>query len=126
MSQYVKSNEQLILEIYVKNLEESIGFYKTLGFKVVREEENFAELAWDDSRIYLELTSDPSLGSTGLAGNIRIMVPDVDRYWNKFAGSGIRVVKEIGDRYYGLRDFTIAGPDGIGVRFGTRISRSQS
>jgi hypothetical protein len=30
---------------------------------------------------------------------------------------GARVVSPIGDRYYGLRDFTIADPDGFGLRF---------
>jgi hypothetical protein len=31
------------------------------------------------------------------------------------------VLAPIADRDYGLRDFTIADPDGFGVRFGTRI-----
>jgi hypothetical protein len=31
------------------------------------------------------------------------------------------VLAPIADREYGLRDFTIADPDGFGVRFGTRI-----
>ena len=29
----------------------------------------------------------------------------------------LRLVREIGDRTYGLRDFTIADPDGFGIRF---------
>ena len=33
-----------------------------------------------------------------------------------------RVIKPIADRYYGLRDFTIADPDGFGLRFGTSLS----
>jgi len=49
------------------------------------------------------------------------MVPDVDACWKKVLDLGAHVIKEIGDRDYGLRDFTIAGPDGIGLRFGTRI-----
>lgn len=31
------------------------------------------------------------------------------------------VLAPISDRYYGLRDFTVADPDGFGIRFGTRI-----
>ena len=49
------------------------------------------------------------------------MVPDVERCWRRAGEIGARVVSPIADRYYGLRDFTIADPDGFGVRFGTRI-----
>jgi hypothetical protein len=34
---------------------------------------------------------------------------------------GARVIIPIGDRYYGLRDFTIADPDGFGVRFASPL-----
>jgi hypothetical protein len=34
---------------------------------------------------------------------------------------GARVLAPIADRDYGLRDFTIADPDGFGIRFATRI-----
>ena len=122
MPGYVEPADQLILEIYVKNLKRSIEFYTKLGFKVAREETEFAELRWEDSKIYLEQTT--SLGSSGLTGNVRIVVPDVDECWNRVVKLDVRIIKPIGDRYYGLRDFTIAGPDGIGLRFGTRISRT--
>jgi len=31
------------------------------------------------------------------------------------------VIKPIGDRDYGLRDFTVTDPDGFGLRFGARL-----
>jgi uncharacterized glyoxalase superfamily protein PhnB len=49
------------------------------------------------------------------------MVPDVDRYWKLANDMRARVVVPIGDRYYGLRDFTIADPDGFGVRFASDL-----
>jgi uncharacterized glyoxalase superfamily protein PhnB len=49
------------------------------------------------------------------------MVPRVDDYWRLAGELGARIVVPIGDRYYGLRDFTIADPDGIGVRFATTL-----
>ena len=55
------------------------------------------------------------------AANLRIMVADVNEHWERVQGSGARVLKPIGDRYYGLRDFTIADPDGFTVRFATRL-----
>jgi uncharacterized glyoxalase superfamily protein PhnB len=50
------------------------------------------------------------------------MVPDVDDCWDRANQLGARVVVPIGDRYYGLRDFTIADPDGFGVRFASLLS----
>ena len=47
------------------------------------------------------------------------MVPDVDVAWAKARTLGAGVETPIADRGYGLRDFTIAGPDGFGVWFGS-------
>jgi len=49
------------------------------------------------------------------------MVPNVDDHWRAANEIGARIVLPIGDRYYGLRDFTIADPDGFGVRFATLL-----
>jgi len=45
------------------------------------------------------------------------MVPDVDDHWRLANEIGARIIAPIADRYYGLRDFIIADPDGFGVRF---------
>jgi uncharacterized glyoxalase superfamily protein PhnB len=50
------------------------------------------------------------------------MTPDVDAMWRRALDIGARVVAPIADRPYGLRDFTIADPDGFGVRFGAWLS----
>ena len=34
---------------------------------------------------------------------------------------GVPVLQPIGDRYYGLRDFTIVDPDGYGLRFASYL-----
>lgn len=39
---------------------------------------------------------------------------------------GVQVIRPVENRSYGLRDFTIAGPDGIGLRFATRLSNLKS
>jgi len=51
--------------------------------------------------------------------NLRVLVPDVDHHWEAAQERGLRIVTPIGDHDYGLRDFTVADPDGFGVRFGT-------
>jgi len=118
---YVTPNEQLVVEIYVRDLKSSLMFYQKLGFKLLRQEPAFAELAWEDSRLLLEeFKQMPSPPPFPLA-NIRIMVPNVDDYRALAKEIGARIFREIGDRYYGLRDFTLVGPDGIGVRFATEL-----
>ena len=42
-------------------------------------------------------------------------------YHLKQASTSAEVLSPIADRVYGLRDFTIIDPDGVGVRFGTRL-----
>jgi uncharacterized glyoxalase superfamily protein PhnB len=49
------------------------------------------------------------------------MVSDVDECWKLANELGTRIVIPIADRYYGLRDFTIADPDGFGLRFASLL-----
>ena len=50
------------------------------------------------------------------------MVPDVEVHWRRVNELGLRIVAAIGDRSYGLRNFTIVDLDGFGVRFATRLA----
>ena len=122
MPNYVPSTEQLVVEVYARNLPCSIEFYRALGFEVLSVEADFAMLTWENHRFFLEPRSDLPAPTDQPQANMRIMVPDVDRYWTIAQQIGARVVKSIDDRYYGLRDFTIADPDGFGLRFGSRLN----
>jgi catechol 2,3-dioxygenase-like lactoylglutathione lyase family enzyme len=120
---YVEASEQLIVELYVRDVKQSAAFFEQLGFDVVRKEPTFAELGWDDSRLYLEqLPGQPDPPATVVA-NVRIMVSDVDRYWKLCQAMKLPVKRAIGDRYYGLRDFTVVAPDGIGLRFASKLKK---
>jgi catechol 2,3-dioxygenase-like lactoylglutathione lyase family enzyme len=118
---YVEAKDQLIVELYVLSLEESLRFYTGFGFEVIRNEGDFAELKWDDSRLFLEEVKDALIPDKNV-GNLRIMVADVDRYWALARELGAGIIRPIADKYYGLRDFTVAGPDGLGLRFATRLA----
>lgn len=121
MTNHVPATEQLVVEIYVRDLRHSLSFYQKLGFRLIRQEPAFAELAWEDSRLMLEeFKQMPSPPPFPMA-NIRIMVPNVDEYRGLAKEMDARIFREIGDRYYGLRDFTLVGPDGIGIRFATEL-----
>jgi catechol 2,3-dioxygenase-like lactoylglutathione lyase family enzyme len=114
-------NEQLVLELYTRDISASVEFYQRFGFRLVRAEAHFVELSWDQAQIYLEEVADAPESGSLIVGNVRVLVPDVDRYWALAQELGCTVIRPIEDRYYGLRDFTIAGPDGVGLRFASRL-----
>ena len=121
--------EQLVTEIVVRDIKRSTDFYRGLGFELLRDAGDFVELTWDDHRLYLaEISAFPETGAIELPAppkfplaNIRVMVPNVDDRWRAANEIGARIVVAIGDRYYGLRDFTLADPDGFGIRFASRL-----
>src|SRR4051812_1908096 len=116
MNRYVDSTEQLVTEIVVKDIKRSADFYRRLGFALLRDGGDFVELTWEDHRLFLaELSAfrdaqDAAISTTPAfpLANVRVMVPDVDEYWKLVNEIGAVVIIPIADRYYGLRDFTIA------------------
>jgi catechol 2,3-dioxygenase-like lactoylglutathione lyase family enzyme len=125
MTSDLSPEPQLVLEIYVQDIKRSIEFFRDFGFELVRDDGNFAVLQWEQSVLFLEEVPDTPEPIT-LVANIRIIVSDVDHYWDLALRLGAQVLRPVADRYYGLRDFTIAGPNGIGLRFATRIAHSVS
>ena len=117
--------QQLVLEVTCRHILRSTAFYRTLGFELIRAEEHFVELSWDERLLFLDERPDyvPNLIP---AGNLRIMVPDVDAVWERCVQLELPVHSAIENRYYGLRDFTILDPDGFGLRFATAIPTRQT
>jgi catechol 2,3-dioxygenase-like lactoylglutathione lyase family enzyme len=119
MKSYVNQGEQLVVALYVRDLKTSSEFYCSYGFEVLRDEGTFMELHWEDARLFLSEVPGTPPAPTNPIGNMRVMVPNVDKYWNLAKEKGAAILSNIEDRYYGLRDFTIAGPDGLALRFAT-------
>jgi catechol 2,3-dioxygenase-like lactoylglutathione lyase family enzyme len=121
---YVPPKEQLVLEIYCSDLRATHKFYtETLDFQTIRTSPTFIVVQYEDSLLYLcSDTHAPRPPPGTFAANIRIMVNDVDGVWQRLQGLKVKPLLGIADRDYGLRDFTVAGPDGIAVRFGSRIA----
>ena len=57
MSSHSDINEQLVIELYVRDFEASCAFYQAFGFRMVRYEGDFAELQWEDALLFLEAIS---------------------------------------------------------------------
>ena len=131
MSRYVDPTEQLVTEVVVRDIRLSVEFYRRLGFELLRDGGDFVELTWEDHRLFLaELSAFRDACGAALAtaspfpvANVRVMVPNVDEYWKLVNEIGAQVIVPVADRYYGLRDFTIADPDGFGVRFASVLRK---
>jgi len=130
MSRYVSPTEQLVTEIVVRDIKRSTDFYRSLGFQLLRDGGDFVELTWEDHRLFLaQLSAFHELEQVELPpppkipfANIRVMVPNVNEHWRVVNEIGAQVIIPVADRYYGLRDFTVADPDGFGVRFATVLN----
>jgi len=121
MARYVDSTDQLVVEIFVRDIARSRAFYEAFGFELVRDAGSFVELAWEAHLLFLDERADLPPAPELPQANVRIMVPDADRYWERARAMGAPVLAPIEDREYGLRDFTVLDPDGFGVRFGSRL-----
>src|SRR5262245_47428677 len=120
VTRYVDPTEQLVTEVLVRKMSRSVDFYCRLGFELLRDGGDFVELTWENHRLCLaeasafhnELAATPATPPPFPLGNIRVMVPNVDVYWKLANEIGATIIIPLADRYYGLRDFTLADPDG--------------
>lgn len=121
----VSPREQLMVEVSVRNLLASSGFYRRWGFEVVRDEGTFMELQWEGVLFALKERPDAPPPLPHPVGTLRMMVPNVDAYWRLAQDLAVPVLWPIANQAYGLRDFAIAGPDGLGLCFATRLADVQ-
>ena len=116
-------------EFFVRDIERSVAFYtERLGFTVLRQEPDFAVIALGKSHVLLAAEAHTSrqwmeAGPRGIGLNVRIMVDDVDAVYRRAKAGGVPITQEIADRYYGLRDFILADPDGFCLRFASPVMR---
>ncbi len=119
-------------ELFVPDVAAAPRFYtEKLGFGTWRVEQGdarpmFAVVALEGAM--LMLADDPYYAGPPLAGcarglglDVRIMVADADAQHRRCVEGGVPIVHAIGDRYYGLRDFIVADPDGYRIRFATAL-----
>jgi catechol 2,3-dioxygenase-like lactoylglutathione lyase family enzyme len=120
VGRYVEATSQLVAEIFVRDIARSRAFYEALGFALEGDEGDFVSLSWEGHLLFLDERPDLPPAPQHPQVNIRVMVPDVECHWARALASGAPVLAPLADRGYGLLDFTIVDPDGVGVRFATR------
>ena len=121
-----------IPELSVTNLENSLNFYKTIGFKIEyeRPEDKFAFISLDEIQFMLQELSDngkwdiaPLKYPFGNGINFQLEVDDVHKiYWN-LKKNHFKIAFEIKENWYrqenkllGNKEFLVQDPDGYLLR----------
>ena len=122
----------LRIELFVRDLETSIGFYRAaLGFRLVRHEPDYASLRNGDAILGLGpiarlpeqdgwFSRERLTAARGLGVEIVLEVDDVLAYRRRVGRAGSNVHEELRRRPWGLTDFRIVDPDCYYVRVTSR------
>jgi catechol 2,3-dioxygenase-like lactoylglutathione lyase family enzyme len=106
----------------VKDMDRATDFYVgLLGFRKVFENGNpvgFVILQQDDAELHLTLQKNHKAADFNIA---HMMVENIDRLHDLVQGRGLKVVKRLQDRDYGLRAFVFEDPDGNRIDVGQPI-----
>jgi catechol 2,3-dioxygenase-like lactoylglutathione lyase family enzyme len=106
---------QGVPEVVGPSLDALLAFYVALGFRVERRTGPFAVVNGFGVRMFL--AEDAAAPTANRWVNLRIVVPDVDAVWSCVRELGLPIAHPIGDRFYGLRDFSLKDPCGFEIRF---------
>lgn len=124
---------KIIPEFSVSNLENSLKFYKTIGFKVEydRPENKFAFISLGEIQFMLqEITDDdkwdlaPLIYPFGNGINFQLEVDCLDKIYNSLKENNYEISFDIEENWYrqdnkllGNREFLVKDPDGYLLRF---------
>ena len=130
-----------IPELSVSNLENSLIFYTTLGFKVEyeRPENRFVFLSMGDIQFMLQELSDndkwnlaPLTYPFGNGINFQLEVDSVDRIYSKLKEHNYPIAFDIEENWYrqddkllGNKEFLVQDPDGYLLRFSEDLGEKE-
>ena len=122
-----------IPELSVTDLNESLNFYKTLGFKIEyeRPENKFAFISLGEIQFMLQEISDndkwtvaPLTYPFGNGINFQLEVDNLDKIYNNLKDKNYKIAFDIEENWYrqddkllGNKEFLIQDPDGYLLRF---------
>lgn len=122
-----------IPELSVTNLNESLNFYKTLGFKIEyeRTENKFVFISLGEIQFMLQEISDndkwtvaPLVYPFGNGINFQLEVDNLDKIYNNLKDKNYKIAFDIEENWYrqddkllGNKEFLVQDPDGYLLRF---------
>ena len=139
-SNYLEFNKS-IPEFSVTNLEKSLNFYKTVGFKIEydRPENKFAFISLGKIQFMLQeiYNTDkwdvaPLTYPFGNGINFQLEVENLDEIYNSFKKSNYKIAFDIEENWYrqdnkllGNKEFLIQDPDGYLLRFSEDLEEKE-
>ena len=139
-SNYLEFNKN-IPELSVTNLENSLKFYKTAGFKLEydRPENKFAFISLSTIQFMLQEISNndkwniaPIAYPFGSGVNFQLEVDNLDEIYNNFKNSNYKIAFDIEENWYrqddkllGSKEFLIQDPDGYLLRFSEDLGEKE-
>lgn len=123
---------KLIPELSVTNLEKSLEFYKTIGFKIEyeRKENKFVFLSLEEIQFMIqEITGDdkwevaPLVYPFGNGINFQLEVEDATAIYDKLKNNNYKIIFDMEENWYrqdnkllGNKEFLVQDPDGYLLR----------
>jgi uncharacterized glyoxalase superfamily protein PhnB len=111
----------------VRNMKETIQFYRdSLGFKMGMafpdaDNPEYADLSKDGIVVMFVPAKNVGIGSKqrlGIGVNLYMQIDgDIDEYCNELKNKGVKVVVDIKDEPFGIRDFTVEDINGYKLIF---------
>ena len=130
-----------IPELSVTNLNESLNFYKTLGFKIEyeRTENKFAFISLSEIQFMLQEISDndkwtvvPLVYPFGNGINFQLEVDNLDKIYNNLKDKNYKIAFDIEENWYrqddkllGNKEFLVQDPDGYLLRFSEDLGEKE-
>jgi catechol 2,3-dioxygenase-like lactoylglutathione lyase family enzyme len=110
---------RLAASAFTRDIQAACAFYRdVLGFEKTFQNGDpvgFMILEKDAAELHLSLVRDHKPSTTNIA---HLMVDDVDALHDRLVAAGVRIVKSLADKDYGLRAFVFADPDGNRIDVG--------
>ena len=132
---------KIISELSVTNLEISLKFYKTLGFKIEyeRPENKFVFLSMGEIQFMIQELSDvdkwdvaPLSYPFGNGINFQLEVDNVESIYNSLKENNYKIAFDIEENWYrqdnkllGNKEFLVQDPDGYLLRFSEDLGEKE-
>jgi uncharacterized glyoxalase superfamily protein PhnB len=117
----------------VRDMKQTIEFYKnSLGFKVGMafpdaDNPEYADLSKDGMVVMFIPTGNVGIGAKeklGVGVNLYMQINgDIDEYYSELKNKGVKIIVDIKDQPYGIRDFTVEDINGYKLTF-NQVSRA--
>ncbi len=117
---------RLAASAFTRDIQAAYAFYSdVLGFKKAFENGDpvgFMILEKDGAELHLSLVKDHKPSTTNIA---HLMVDNVDALHEHLVAVGVRIIKSLQDKDYGLRAFVFADPDGNRIDVGQPLAPAE-